>query len=420
MAVALASTAGAQGMEGMAMDSTHGSHAWSVGAQAIGLGRRVSPAYGGRAYTEGYVTQPAVMAHGRLLDGRFTVAATLNLEGLTLRRGELDPGIYGEGYVDRRHPHTYAHELVVSAVDVLGTMDGAGVLSLSAGRGFVPFGTDDPMVRPLVAYPVNHHLAQILERQVAIAGYRVGPLLVEAALFDGDEPAGPGAAPEWRRFGDSHAERATVYVGRSVEVQASHAFVASPEFAAGAGPDQRKWSASARYERQGRYAMAEWAHTQELDGGRHTFAFRSVLAEAAADRGAWRLAVRGERTVRPEEERLLDPFRSERPHSDFNILGTTRWTVATAGLSHRLDIASLRLRPFAEAARAHAVPVTRPTVFYPAAFYGSDTLWSLSLGVKAEVGTIHPRMGRYGAADLHRPHGGAVGGNDPHHDPQVH
>jgi hypothetical protein len=42
------------------------------------------------------------------------------------------------------------------------------------------------MVRPFLRYPVNHHLAQILERAVAIAAVRAGPLLAEAGLFTGD------------------------------------------------------------------------------------------------------------------------------------------------------------------------------------------------------------------------------------------
>ena len=83
--------------------------------------------------------------------------------------GELAPGMWGEGFVDRRHPHTYLHELVLAADDLLGAADGATRISLSAGKGFAPFGTDDPMVRPFLRYPVNHHLAQILERAVAIA-----------------------------------------------------------------------------------------------------------------------------------------------------------------------------------------------------------------------------------------------------------
>jgi hypothetical protein len=393
-------------MEGMPGMESRGPRL-SLGAQAIGLWTRVDPAYGGRTFSEGYLTQPALMAHGSALGGRLALAATLNLEGLTLRRGELDPGIYGEGYVDRRHPHTYVHEVVLAAVDLLGRRDGAGVLSLSAGRGFVPFGTDDPMSRPLVKYPVNHHLAQVLERQVVIAGYRRGPVLVEAALFNGDEPIGPGEAPEWGRFGDSRAARATIFLPRGIEVQGSHAFVASPEFAAGAGPDQRKWSASVRYAGGPRYALVEWARSSEVDAGHTTFSFSSVLAEGSLDRGPWRLALRGERTVRPEEERLLDPFRSERPHTDFNVVGTTRWELATAGISREMGFGRLRARPFAEATRARATAATLPAVFIPADFYGSSVLWSLSLGLKLEAGTPHPRMGRYGAA--------AAGTTDHHH-----
>jgi hypothetical protein len=391
----------------------------AFGAQAIGTWTRVDPMYGGRALSEGYLTQPAVMAHGSAFGGRVSLAATLNLEGLTLRRGELDPGIYGEGYVDRRHPHTYVHEVVISASDLLGRRDGDGTLSLSAGRGFVPFGTDDPMSRPFVKYPVNHHLSQILERQVAIAAYRRGPVMLEASVFNGDEPVGPSAQPEWRRFGDSRALRATGFVADGIEVQGSWAFVASPEFAGGAGLDQRKWSASARYERAGRYGLVEWARSTELDAGHPTFSFHSVLAEGAVDRGGWRVALRGERTVRPEEERLLNPFRSERPHSDFNLIGTTRWLNATAGLSRAMDVRALRLRPFAEFTRAQADPATKPAVFDPAAFYGSNVMWSLSLGMKFEAGAIHRRMGRYGAAmDGHAMmtmHDDAAMGGEHHH-----
>ncbi|MDB4951110.1 MAG: hypothetical protein JWM27_3759 [Gemmatimonadetes bacterium] len=398
-ALLTAGRAAAQGMEGMSMPDSAKRIAWSVGAQAVGLVTRVSPAFGGRAYTEGYLTQPAVMAHASALGGHVVGTGTLNLEGWTLRRGELDPGIYGEGYVDRRHPHTYVHEAVLSAVDALGRADGAGVLSLSAGKGFVPFGTDDPMSRPFVKYPVNHHLAQILERVVASAGYRRGPVLLEASVFGGDEPIGPGAPPVWRRFGDSRAGRVTVSLPGGLEAQASRAFVASPEFATGAGPDQRKWSASLRMARAGRYALVEWARSDEYNGSRRSFRFQSVLGEGSLDRGPWRLALRGERTVRPEEERLEDPFRAPRPHADANLVGTTRWTLATAGVSRAWTAGALRLRPFAEATHAWAVAQARPAVFIPADFYGSSRIWSLSAGVRVGAGMVHPRMGRYGAAD---------------------
>jgi len=42
---------------------------------------------------------------------------------------------------------------------------------------------------------VNHHLAQILERAVAIVQYDIPMLAVEAAWFNGDEPERPG---DWR------------------------------------------------------------------------------------------------------------------------------------------------------------------------------------------------------------------------------
>jgi hypothetical protein len=405
-----AAPAASQEMSGMQMPRSGGRVAWSVGAQAVGLVTRVSPALAGRAYTEGYLTQPVVMGHASAFGGHLVGTGTIDFEGLTLRRGELGPGVYGEGYVDRRHPHTYVHEAVLSGVDLLGSTDGLGVLSLSAGKGFVPFGTDDPMSRPLVKYPVNHHLAQVLERVVAVAGYRRGPVLAEAAVFNGDEPTGPSAAPRWKRFGDSWAGRLTLLLPGGVEAQASRAFVASPEFAAGAGPDQRKWSASLRVTNGGRYALLEWARSDEYNGARRSFRFGSVLAEGSLDRGPWRLALRGERTVRPEEERLSDPFRSPRPHGDANLVGTTRFRLGTAGVSRAFTARGLVLRPFVEATRALARPVARPAVFEPAAFYGSSRIWMASAGLRVQAGMVHPRMGRYGAA-------GPLGGTSPHRHP---
>src|SRR3982751_5961789 len=174
----------------MEMSSSAGSPSIMVGAQAIGVVTRVSPAFNGRDFTEGYLTQPALMAHARFLDGRLAMRVTLDFEGLTLQRGELTPGAYGEGYVDRRHPHTYTHEVMAT----LATGDDPArrfAASLSAGKGFAPFGTDDPMMRPFVKFPANHHLSQILERVVAIGAVRAGPLSLEAGAFHGQRPVGP-------------------------------------------------------------------------------------------------------------------------------------------------------------------------------------------------------------------------------------
>lgn len=172
----------------------------------------------------------------------FTFNGMLNFEGLTIERGELSPGIWGEGYIDRRHPHTYLHEAVVSAQtprEVLG-----GTASLTFGKGFASFGTDDPMVRPFIKYPVNHHLAQILERVVLIGAIRRGPLTAEYSRFNGDEPQSPSDAPNLERFGDSWAVRATLHLN-AAEIQSSMARVVSPENASGGGQDQRKVSVAA-------------------------------------------------------------------------------------------------------------------------------------------------------------------------------
>ena len=168
-----------------------------VMGQAVIALTHAEPVPGGDGLTELRVVQPVVMLRA---DGprRIGFLATLNLEGATIAEGELTPGAWGEGFVDRRHPHTYAHELMLTAGDLLGAADGVTRLSLAAGKGFAPFGTDDPMTRPPLRYPVNHHLAQILERAVAIAAVAHGPFTGEIGLFNGDEPERPG---QWPRVG---------------------------------------------------------------------------------------------------------------------------------------------------------------------------------------------------------------------------
>jgi hypothetical protein len=322
----------------------------------------------------------------------------LNLEGWTLDRGELNAGVWGEGYVDRRHPHTFLHEAVIVGTAALAGFDG----SLAVGRGFAPFGTDDPMVRPFVKYPANHHLAQLLERWVAVAAVRRGPVVLEAATFNGDEPIGPESLGEIDRFGDSWSLRATALPRPWLEAQVSRAFVASPEHAAGGGLDHRKWSASARADLSrrdmGLYGLLEWARTDEYSSGRRLFAFSSWLAEAAADRGPWRAAARWERTTRPEEERLVDPFRTTRPHADENIIGATRWIAVSARLERSFARATLVATPFVEVSRATVSELTG-AIFSPEDFYGEDTLWGVSAGVSLRLGALMHRMGRYGVAD---------------------
>jgi hypothetical protein len=221
------------------------------------------------------------MARGELLGGHLRLDATLNAEGLTMKRGELSTGAFGEGYVDRRHPHTYLHEIVASA---LGTF-GPASYSLSVGRGFAAFGTDDPMVRPFEKYPINHHLAQILERGMVTGAIRVGPAILDASLFGGEEPTSPSSWPTASRLGDSWSARGTVVPIAGLEVQASYARVASPEHASGVGLDQWKRSVSARFVSPdgARYVLSEWARTIERDDVRDVdvFGYESALIEGA-------------------------------------------------------------------------------------------------------------------------------------------
>lgn len=370
----------------------------SVMAQAIPVVTRADPTAGRRALTEGYVTQPAIMAHASWdwLRG----VGTLNLEGLTMSRGELSTGGYGEGYVDRRHPHTYMHELLVGGEHTLAGSD----LSLFAGRGFAPFGSDDPMVRPFEKYPINHHLAQILERTVAVAAFRDGPIIGELGTFNGDEPVGPGAPPSHKRFGDSWSSRLTVLPLDGLEVSTSVARVKSPELPTGHGLDQNKGSVVARYDRttQGewRYAMLEWARTGERDHGRLITSLRSLLGEAAYCRRDVVVALRVEQSDRPEEETLNDPFRTPRPSTDLSNLGVSRWTTGTLSVDAPAYVAKwFSGRPFVEAERLAVAPGTPAGIFNANNRYGSSHMWMFSAGVRLHAGMMmHDRMGRYGAA----------------------
>src|SRR5687767_12502176 len=253
---------------------------WSWGANAIGLVTHATPATTNGDLTEAYLTQPNLFLHASWRG--LSAQSTVNLEGLTLRNGELNAGTWGEGFVDKRHPHTYLHEAVAS---VAGNTRGIA-WSLTAGKGFAPFGSDDPMSRPLIKFPANHHLAQVLERLIAIGAVSSGPVLLEVGVFNGDEPLTPKSMGQLDRFGDSWAARVTVVPLHAYELSASHAQIKSPEQPQGFGLDQSKWAVSLRHERTtGRhphYFLIEWLRTGERGGGEERFALHSLLAEGSA------------------------------------------------------------------------------------------------------------------------------------------
>ena len=369
-----------------------------IGAHGVFLYTHAEPVPGGRGLGEIRLVQPAIMVHGGAVENRLRLLGTLDLEGLTIPNGELAPGSWGEGFVDRRHPHTYFHELMLSGEQVLSAGPEGARISLSIGKGFAPFGTDDPMSRPVTRYPVNHHLAQILERAVVIAGARAGPLMLEAGLFNGDEPERPGDWPSLSRFGDSWSGRLGVLPVRNLELQGSFASVRSPEHRLGSGTDQEKWSLAARWEGEiagaPLYGLAEWVKTSE-----DFFVLHGLLAEGAWSPGRSRLHYRFERTERPEEERSLDPFRSVRPHVENSIQGVTRWTIHTFGYGFQVSMSGPALtgRPFVEVSYGRMSKVGGG-VFDIGTFYGKSSFWSLSAGIRITTGSPMGRMGRYGVA----------------------
>ena len=338
-----------------------------VGAGLAVILTRTEAVPGGGSLTEPRIVEPFVSLHASGAGGRVAVHAMLIGEYWTMPGGQLSLGAFGEGFVDRRHPHTLAHEIVATVADLV-RVPGLD-WSLSAGKGFAPYGTDDPMVRPALIYPANHHWSQLLERAVAIAALRSGPARLEAGLLNGDEPEKPTQWPRWRRFGDSWAARLTLAPVPDLELQVSHADVKSPEDRLGAGTRHRKWSASARLERTlpggGVYALAEWASNSEAEG---TFVYHTLLAEAQWTRGRHRPYLRFERTERPEDERL--PTRSAR--------GARRWRTRSsarrAGRSSPRAMACVSARGTCRCARSWSPRRHWPT-------------WQRSVGVCSCPGT---------------------------------
>jgi hypothetical protein len=370
------------------------------GGQATALVTRADPVPGDSSLIEPRLVAPVLFASAEAFGGRLRLHAMIDGEGWTMRNGQLALGAWGEGFYDRRHPHTWAHELIASWT----TARVSGLQwSVSGGKGFAPYGSDDPMSRPVLMYPVNHHWAQVLERAVLIAGARRGPVTLEGGLFNGDEPERFSEWPKWSRFGDSWSARALIHPAPTLELQASFAHVKSPEDRAGAGPLNQKVSVSARLERPlgpgTLYGLAEFTSNSESSG---FIVFHSELVEAEFRHGGHRHYFRVERADRPEDQRVFgDPYRSPRPPNDNSLIGITRWVTTTAGSAFGLPrpVDAVRTELIVELAWAHVTSVQG--VFDPATFYGRNDLWMVSVGIRVSAGMAMHRMGRYGVAAGH-------------------
>jgi hypothetical protein len=399
---------GVPGVHSMTMRELGGG--WTVMGMAqafpivtAGLADRGSPL----RETEPYLTQPALMLNLESPGQRLVLRTTLNFEALTQPHGELTFGGWGEGFIDRRHPHTLLHEAMVSANlwDFAG-----GALSVSAGKGFAPYGTDDPMSRPVAKYPTNHHLSQILERWTANVVYVRGAWSLEAGLFGGQEPDGPYDFSNISSFGDSWSTRVIrrfggTGTGAPWEVSASYGSVAETHH----GEKDRTalvngYLRHAGVHRWGTlYGMVEASRSEPEGEARGYYA---LVGETMAGIGRHRPYLRMELATRPEYERETDEDGFFRYDHDAHAIGSSRWLIASAGYGWQVSGSPLGAIPFVEA-QHNRVWGGRGDID-PQALFGGSSFWSVSAGVRLFLGSGGPmRMGSYGLLDdmtsNHRP-----------------
>jgi hypothetical protein len=357
--------------------------------------------------TEGYITQPALMANVEGPGSRIVLRATLNLEALTQPGGELTFGGWGEGFIDRRHPHTVLHEAMLSlnSWNVAG-----GALSLSAGKGFAAYGTDDPMSRPVAKYPTNHHLSQLLERWTLNGAYLRGPWSVEAAVFGGQEPDGPWDLGNVSSFGNSFSARVIRRLGGTGttapwEIGASAASVA--ETHGGATERTALYNATIRHSQPHRfggiYAMAEASASDPSDGD----GYWSLLGETQVRIGRHRPYYRVEYATRPEYARQGAPGTPGffRYAHDADPIGATRWLINSLGYEFDLSGGGVATRPYVEVQHNHVSPERGG--IDPEALFGARSFWTVSAGFRLFFGGGPMRMGSYGVLDdmtlMHHP-----------------
>jgi len=356
-----------------------------------------------------YLTQAAAMINLESPRRRFVLRVTPNFEGWTQGDGELTFGGWGEGFIDKRHPHTLVHEAMVS---VNFWDERHGGFSISGGKGFAPFGTDDPMSRPSVKYPTNHHLSQILERFTLNAVWQYGPWGVEAGVFGGSEPDGPYDFSNVESFGDSWSTRVSrrfgsVGMGRwAWETSASYARVAPGEHEEEPGPATEVetgptilYNGAVRFEGAATpdsrlYALVEYSVNDpaEEEGD------WSLLGEARWVRGRHAPYVRFERSTRPEYPR--DGVSGEgffRYDHDAEPIGGTAWSIASLGYGFTATKGTVSVRPFVEAqffsAAGERGGVSAQELF------GDDGFTSFSVGARLFFGGEPMRMGSYGVLD---------------------
>jgi hypothetical protein len=346
-----------------------------------------------------YLTQPVVTANLSSPRSAVVLRTTLNFEGVTQEEGELTWGAWGEGFLDKRHPHTLLHELMLS----VNLRRATSAFSFSAGKGFPPYGTDDPMSRPVLKYPTNHHLSQALERWTVIGTALVGSWSAEAGVFGGTEPTGPYDFSNIESFPNSWSARVTKRFGVGQvgtwpwELSVSHAYVVEEHDAA--TKHTSLLNAAVRHEGDHGgahlYALVEASRADPEHGD----SYSAVLAEASIRSGRHLPYARVEYAIRPEYQR--EGAGSEkgffRYDHDDEPVGATRWLIVSGGYGLTLTNAPVSPRPYIEvqynrawSERGGVDPVT---------LFGRSSFWSISAGTRIFIGGEPMRMGSYGILD---------------------
>lgn len=370
-----------------------------------------------------YLTQPALMFNLESPGSGVSLRTTLNFEGITQPGGELTFGAWGEGFLDKRHPHTFLHEAMLS-VSVWAAHGGG--FSLSAGKGFAPYGTDDPMSRPVVKYPTNHHLSQILERWTLNAVYASPLWSLELGVFGGNEPTSPWDFSNIETFANSWSARINRHFGTGEmgvwpwELSASFGHVKEEHEASEPASVTRLFNAALRHEDDytfGRmYALIEGSLSDPKQGD----GFFSVAGEASVTRGVHKPYGRIEYASRPEYARNGAPdtrgfFRYD--HDDEPI-GSTRWLTLVAGYGVTAPRLPFSARPYIEA-QWNRVSEDKGGID-PQTLFGRSSFLSLSAGFRLFLGGEPMRMGSYGVLDaitlMHRMQMAPVASaGQPHH-----
>ena len=384
-------------------------------AQAFPIGTIALPAEDGTPLDERalYLTQPAIMFNVESPLSRVSLRTTLNFEGLTQPDGELTFGGWGEGFIDKRHPHTILHEAMLS-VNVW-ARDGGG-FSLSAGKGFAPYGTDDPMSRPAVKYPTNHHLSQILERFTLNGVYSSPRFSAEVGVFGGNEPTTPYDFSNAQSFANSWSTRLAARFGAPAmglfpwELSGSYGYVVEEHDAEedvtvlyNAALRRETMTATGRS-----YALVE----ASMSDPEHHDGYFSVLAEAAITRGMHMPYARVEYATRPEYPREGEPGSDEffRYDHDAEPIGSTRWLIAVAGYGVEATSLPFSARPFVEV-QWNQVAAEEGGID-PEDLYGRSSFFGLTAGFRLYFGGEPMRMGAYGVLDaatfMHRMQMGEV------------